>query len=111
MLMKESEGHIIGETLLYESMSITYRLSPRGKEKRYIPDFFDTRDMRVYEVKPRKRSLNRVNRAKAEYATKELAKNGIEYILVDERSIPKLTRAMASKIEGVSLSKRRKKKR
>lgn len=111
MIMKEKGGSIIGDDLLYESLTIPYRVGAKGKDRSYIPDFYDMRCETVYEVKPRSRVNTRTNVMKADSARKHLGKLGIQYTIVDERDIPKISAKQARLIPGVQISKRRKRRR
>lgn len=110
MLMKEREGRVVGDTLQYEIIRIKYRLSPKGRERTYVVDFFDAVTLVAYEVKPRRRRNTKTNLAKARAAEETLLAEGIEYRIVDEGSIPPLSRRDAEKIPGVVITRRRRRK-
>lgn len=110
MLMKEREGRVIGTDLLYESIVVPYSVG-RGRPRRYVVDFYDLVEAVAYEVKPRKRRKTRTNIAKAAAAEAHLTRRGIEYRIVDEGSIPPLSRREAGATPGVVISRRRRRKR
>lgn len=111
MLLKESEGHIIGETLLYEKLSVYYKIGKNGRDRKYIIDFYDEKNKIAYEVKPASRVNNRINVAKAKAAREHLKKCDIIYKIVCEADIKKLiTYKEAKLIKDVSFKMKRKKR-
>ncbi len=85
----ESLGHVLGETLLYEGLTVPYSDS-RGKRRRYIIDFYAPAEACAWEIKPLSRKSGRKVLLKAQAASLDLSRRGIEYRMMDERDFPVL---------------------
>ena len=80
----ESEGLVLGSTMLYESTTIPY-----GKIRRrnYIVDLTLPQNKMLIEVKPSSRAENRNNRAKRDAAEAWAKANGWTYVIITEQEL------------------------
>ena len=80
----ESEGLVLGDTMLYEVTTVPY-----GKIRRrnYIVDLTLPQNRLLIEVKPASRAENRNNRAKREGAEVWCKANGWTYLIITEEEL------------------------
>jgi hypothetical protein len=105
----ETEGLVLGSTMLYEVTRIPY-----GREGRrtYVVDLTLPQTRTLIEVKPSRRAANRNNTAKRKAAEAWCAKNGWTYLIITEEELracgEALTLEQASRIVEVGLNERAK---
>lgn len=80
----ESEGLILGDTMLYEVTKIPYG---KTRIRNYIVDLTLPQNKLLIEVKPSSRAENRNNRAKREAAEKWCLVNGWTYVIITEEEL------------------------
>lgn len=80
----ESEGLILGDTMLYETTIVPYGTI---KKRNYIVDLTLPRDKLLIEVKPASRAENRNNRAKRDAAEAWCKAKGWKYIIITEEEL------------------------
>lgn len=80
----ESEGLILGETMLYEVTKIPYG---KTRIRNYIVDLTLPEMKVLIEVKPSSRAENRNNTAKRKAAEKWAAENGWSYVIITEEEL------------------------
>jgi len=80
----ESEGLILGETMLYEDTIIPYG---KDQKRRYIVDLTLLPVATLVEVKPSSRANNRNNRTKREAAEEWCRYHGWTYVIVTEEEL------------------------
>jgi len=80
----ESEGLVLGDTMLYETTIVTYG---KIKKRNYIVDLTLPRDKLLIEVKPSSRAENRNNRAKRDAAEAWCKVNGWRYVIITEEEL------------------------
>ncbi len=100
----ERQGHILGETLLYETLKVPY---VDGKKRRtYIVDFFCPETKVAYELTWSTHRSRRKKVKKADAALRQLEAMGISYQVVDELSVGRITTIEAHSIPEVELAPR-----
>lgn len=80
----ESEGLVLGETMLYESTVVPYG---RLRKRNYIVDLTLPQNKLLIEVKPSSRADNRNNRSKREGAEAWCKANGWTYVIITEEEL------------------------
>lgn len=80
----ESEGLVLGETMLYEVTKIPYG---KIRKRNYIVDLTLPQNKLLIEVKPSSRAENRNNRAKREAAEDWAKTNGWTYVIITEQEL------------------------
>ncbi len=103
----ETEGLVLGDTMLYESTKVTYG---KTKIRTYVVDLTLTQTKTLVEVKPAARAENRNNKSKRLGAETWCAANGWSYVIVTEEELRKcgeyITLDDAAKINDVKLNER-----
>lgn len=103
----ESEGMVLGETMLYESVTLPYG---KTKIRNYLVDLAFPEHMMLVEVKPSSRAENRNNTAKRRGAEKWCQENGWQYVIVTEEELRQcgeiLTLENVVKMTDVQLNER-----
>jgi very-short-patch-repair endonuclease len=84
MIHFESEGYVLGETALYETVKIPYG---KTRIRNYIVDFSLPELKTLVEIKPLSRTDNRNNRAKRLAAEAWCAQRGWTYVIVTEEEL------------------------
>lgn len=80
----ESEGLVLGETMLYEVTRIPYG---KTRIRNYVVDLTLPRNKLLIEVKPSGRAENRNNRAKRDAAEAWAKTNGWTYVIITEEEL------------------------
>jgi len=93
-LMEDVYHLELGKDLHYEPVRISYR-DVSGKERHYVPDFLTSSTL--YEVKARARVYDRGTVAKNAVAAKYCAIHGLQYHVLSEASIRRLSRQDAAR--------------
>lgn len=88
----ESEGLVLGETMLYEVTKIPYG---KIRKRNYIVDLTLPKDKLLIEVKPSSRAENRNNRAKREAAEAWAKANGWTYVIITEQELAQCGRLLS----------------
>jgi hypothetical protein len=103
----ETQGLVLGETMLYESTKIPYG---KTKIRNYIVDLTLPEIKTLVEVKPSARADNKNNRAKRLGAELWCKDNGWTYIIITEEELHKcgehLSLEQAAKINDVKFNER-----
>ena len=103
----ETEGLVLGETMLYEAHRIPYG---KTRIRTYVVDLTLPQTRTLVEVKPSSRADNRNNRAKRAGAEKWCADNGWTYVIVTEEELAQcggtISLELASGIVEVRLNER-----
>lgn len=71
-----------GENLVYEHTRVQYKLD--GKIKNYIIDFYDANNNILYEIKPKSKKDDEVNKLKFDAATQYCITNSIKFVIIDD---------------------------
>jgi TnsA endonuclease N terminal len=82
----ESEGLVLGETMLYETTIVPYG---KIRKRNYIVDLTLPRDKILIEVKPASRAENKNNRAKRDAAEAWCKTKGWKYVIITEEELAK----------------------
>ncbi len=80
----ESEGLILGETMLYEVTKVPYG---KIRKRNYIVDLTLPEKKLLIEVKPSSRAENRNNTAKRRAAEEWCEANGWSYVIITEEEL------------------------
>lgn len=80
----ESEGLVLGDTMLYEVTKIEYG---KTKKRNYIVDLTLPEKKLLVEIKPASRAENRNNTAKRVAAENWCLENGWTYIIITEEEL------------------------
>ena len=80
----ESEGLILGDTMLYEATKVPYG---KLRKRNYIVDLTLPVNKILIEVKPSSRADNRNNRSKREGAEAWCRANGWTYLIITEQEL------------------------
>lgn len=80
----ESEGLVLGESMLYESTRIPYG---KVRKRTYVVDLTLPQTKLLIEVKPSSRVENRNNRAKRDAAESWCLANGWTYVIITEEEL------------------------
>ena len=80
----ESEGLVLGESMLYEVTKIPYG---RVRRRNYIVHLTLPQNKLLVEVKPASRAENRNNRTKREAAEAWAKANGWDYVIITEEEL------------------------
>ncbi len=80
----ESEGLVLGTTMLYESTKIPYG---KIRKRNYIVDLTLPQNRMLIEVKPSSRAENRNNTKKREAAEAWCRDNGWTYVIITEQEL------------------------
>lgn len=103
----ESEGLVIGDTMLYEVTRIPYG---KTRIRNYVVDLTFPNDKLLVEVKPLSRADNRNTRTKREAAESWAKTNGWTYVLITEEELRRcgqvLTLDEVSQMKDVELGVR-----
>jgi hypothetical protein len=80
----ESEGLILGETMLYEATKIPYG---KTRIRSYVVDLTLPQNKLLIEVKPASRAENRNSRTKRDAAEAWAKANGWDYVIITEEEL------------------------
>lgn len=80
----ESEGLVLGESMLYEVTRIPYG---KIRKRNYIVDLTLPQNKLLIEVKPSSRAENRNNTAKRQAAEAWAKANGWDYVIITEEEL------------------------
>ncbi len=88
----ESEGLILGDTMLYEATRIPYG---KIRIRNYVVDLTLPQNRMLIEVKPSSRAENRNNTKKREAAEAWCRANGWTYIIITEQELVQCDRVLS----------------